>query len=323
MDRFRHEAVLYASRDEFLSALVPFVSDGVDEGEPVLIVESQAKIGLLREALGTRAPAVLFADMAQVGGNPARIIPAWRDFVDRHGAAGKRLRGIGEPIWKGRTPDELVECQRHESLLNVAFGSGSPWWLVCPYDVSQLEPSVIEEARRSHEFVHANESGEASAKFRGIELSGAPFGVAMPEPVGVDQATRFDAEGLHSLRGLVTRRAMSAGMSSARAAEFATAVNEIATNSVVHGGGEGALRMWHDSTNLVCEVRDRGRFDQPLADRTKPGHDPSGPRGLWVANQLCDLVQIRSFDHGAVIRLHARIDSKDGAHVAPESTQTH
>jgi prepilin-type processing-associated H-X9-DG protein len=35
-----------------------------------------------------------------------------------------RLRGAGEPIWPERRPAELVECQRHESLLNVAFADG-------------------------------------------------------------------------------------------------------------------------------------------------------------------------------------------------------
>ena len=61
--------------------------------------------------------------MAVLGHNPARIIPAWRDFADAH--AGP-IRGIGEPIWPGRGADELVECQLHESLLNVAFDGRLP-----------------------------------------------------------------------------------------------------------------------------------------------------------------------------------------------------
>ena len=31
-----------------------------------------------------------------------------------------------------------------------------------------------------------------------------------------------------------------------------------------------------------------------------------GGRGVWLANQLCDLVQIRSGAAGTVVRLHAR-----------------
>jgi hypothetical protein len=32
-----------------------------------------------------------------------------------------------------------------------------------------------------------------------------------------------------------------------------------------------------------------------------------GQRGLWLVNQLCDLVQLRSPDDGVVVRLHAAL----------------
>jgi hypothetical protein len=110
---FRHEALLYAGEVGFLAGTLPFVREGVAAGEPVLVVVSAARIGLLRSALVGDADRVAFADMADVGANPARIIPAWRDFVAGHDVATRRARGIGEPIWAGRTPAELVECQRH------------------------------------------------------------------------------------------------------------------------------------------------------------------------------------------------------------------
>jgi hypothetical protein len=36
---------------------------------------------------------VRFVDMAEVGSNPVRIIPVWREFVDEHAESGVRLRG--------------------------------------------------------------------------------------------------------------------------------------------------------------------------------------------------------------------------------------
>ena len=99
---------------------------------------------------------VTFADMAEVGVNPARIIPAWREFVDAHAGRGRRLRGIGEPIWAQRSPDELVECQRHEALLNLAFAGAEDFWLLCPYDVEALDPDVIAKAHHSHPAVVAD-----------------------------------------------------------------------------------------------------------------------------------------------------------------------
>lgn len=48
---------------------------------------------------------------------------------------------------------------------------------------------------------------------------------------------------------------------------------------------------------------------RPLGDRQRPGPDPEHARGLWTANRLCDLVQLRSSaGQGSVVRLtmHAR-----------------
>jgi anti-sigma regulatory factor (Ser/Thr protein kinase) len=301
---FRHEALLYAGWAGFVSGTVPFIRDGLEAEEPVLVVESAEKIDMLRVALGGDAREVLFADMAQVGANPARIIPAWQEFVTRNAAPGRRMRGIGEPIWRGRTPDELVECQRHESLLNVAFGRGEPWRLLCPYDIENLDPAVIDEARHSHEFVSDGSTAARSDVFRGMEASGAPFNVPLPEPSSVASRLAFGAAELDSVRAEVSRAARAARLNASRAAELVIAVNEIATNSVRHGGGHGTLRIWHESSALVCEVRDEGRFDRPLADRERPTSDSAAPRGLWLANHLCDLIQIRTMQDETVVRLH-------------------
>src|SRR4029077_1574339 len=108
------------------------------------------KLRLLQEELGGEGEGVHFADMSVVGANPALIIPAWRDFVEANRLQGRAMRGIGEPIFAGRRPAELVECQRHEALLNIAFDNGAAWELLCPYDTSVFGPVVINEARRSH-----------------------------------------------------------------------------------------------------------------------------------------------------------------------------
>src|SRR6202040_790555 len=114
---------------------------------------------------------------------PARIIPAWEDFVS--GAAGtKRIRGIGEPIWPGRGPAEMAECHRHEALLNVAFAGRVPFWLLCPYDVSALEPAVIDEAYRNHAFVLEGGVHGQSAPSRGLTDAGAPLTAPLaPAPI--------------------------------------------------------------------------------------------------------------------------------------------
>ena len=78
---FRHEVMLYDSAEAFVDEAAPFVRDAVAAGEPVMVAIAAEKIALLRARLGEDADAVVFADMAELGANPARIIPAWQEFV--------------------------------------------------------------------------------------------------------------------------------------------------------------------------------------------------------------------------------------------------
>jgi anti-sigma regulatory factor (Ser/Thr protein kinase) len=301
---FAHEALFYAGDQGFVDGVAPFVRDGVARGEAVLVVVPGRKIDLLRDSLNGEAAQVLFADTAEVGANPARIIPAWQDFVERNGS--RKLRGVGEPISSGCAREELVECQRHEQLLNVAFATSRAWRLLCPYDTEALEPAVIDEALRSHPVVLEEGRHRTSETYLGVDESGLPFGLPLLDPPGGAKPFEFDVDSLAECRRRVYWHGTRAGIGVARTNDLVLAVNEILSNSVRHGGGRGVLRIWQDDQMLVCEVRDRGRIDDPLADRRRPGPDQTGGRGLWMANQLCDFVQLRSLADGSVVRLSMR-----------------
>jgi anti-sigma regulatory factor (Ser/Thr protein kinase) len=305
---FRHEALLYAGDDGFVDGTLPWLRDAVAAQEPTLVVVSAAKIAALREELGAdAAERVTFADMAEVGVNPARIIPAWREFVDTHTGRGRRLRGIGEPIWAQRSPDELVECQRHEALLNLAFARAEDFWLMCPYDVEALEPDVIEKAHHSHPVMVADGGSHESATYDDLRAIASPFDLPLPDPPPGAQELPFASGTLAGVRRLVKLRADGAGFPATRIGDLVLAVNEVATNSIRHGGGAGMLRIWQAAGALICEVADAGRIADPLAGRHRPASGQSGGHGLWLCNQICDLVQLRTFATGSVVRMHTRL----------------
>ena len=304
---FRHEALLYARVDGFVEGTLPWIRDAVTAQEPILVVVSAAKIARLREELGAAAAErVTFADMADVGVNPARIIPAWREFVDAHAGRGRRLRGIGEPIWAQRSPAELVECQRHEALLNLAFAGAEDFWLLCPYDVDALETDVIDKAHHSHPVMVADGSSRDSSTYHDLPAVAAPFAEPLPDPPPGADELPFASGTLAPVRRLVKLRADAAGLPAARAGDLVLAVNEVATNSIRHGGGGGMLRIWQDADTLICQITDAGRIADPLAGRRRPARGQSGGHGLWLCNQICDLVQLRTFAAGSVVRLHTR-----------------
>jgi anti-sigma regulatory factor (Ser/Thr protein kinase) len=304
VDRFRHEALLYSGMEEFVARTLPFLRAGIHANDAILVVVSAAKIDALRRRLGDEASAVQFADMAAVGANPARIIPAWLDFIDDYRDSGRRCRGIGEPIYADRTTTELVECVRHEALLNVAFDGDPAWWLLCPYDTASLPAAVIDEAHRTHPFIAQKRSHFDSSLYPGTVASGAPFKDPLPEPAHVDASLPFDSSSLATIRHVVAQKAGGAGFLSEPISQLVQAVNEVATNSVRHGGGEGTLRIWRDGETMVCEIRDAGHLTDPLAGRRRPGPEQNGGRGLWLANRYCNLVQVRSLADGTIVRLH-------------------
>ena len=311
---FHHEAILHVDGVEgFVRETLPLIGEALEAGAPVMVAIGEDRIAGLREALGAAAGQILFADMRTLGANPARIIPAWREFLDRHGSASVDPLGIGEPAWRGRDEAELDECARHESLLNVAFGGGAGWRLLCPYDLDGLDDDVIEAARHSHPFLSEPEgagAGAGAGANRGYSPDGAsvaPFRGELERPRGEVWEIPFSQGDLCELRRLVSLWASREAMPFDSAEELVLAVDEIATNSIRHGGGVGMLRLWREGETLLCEIQDRGRIEDPLLGRVRPDSAPGCGRGVWIANQLCDLVQIRSSAAGTRVRMHKRL----------------
>jgi anti-sigma regulatory factor (Ser/Thr protein kinase) len=305
---FRHDALLYADDATYLEGTLPFIRTGLASDERILVAVGADKIRLLRSALGDDAEGVRFADMAHLGANPARIIPAWLQFAgERRNGVATPVRGIGEPIWAGRSDAELVECQRHEALLNLAFADATDFHLLCPYDTTALGPDVIEEAHASHPRVVEDGIERESAGCLALEAIAVPFDVALPDPPAGATGLCFVSGTLAAARRFVAGRAAGAGLGEDRVADLVLAVGEIAGNSLRHGGGEGVLRIWDDGEAVVAEIADRGRIADPLVGRVRPAAAQIGGWGMWIANQLCDLVQVRSHDAGTIVRLHMRL----------------
>jgi anti-sigma regulatory factor (Ser/Thr protein kinase) len=299
---FRHEALIYSDADQFLAATVPFLTGALDGGEPVLVAVSERNTELLRGELGADAEGIEFAPMEELGRNPARIIPFWRDFLDRQ--AGRSARGIGEPIWPGRGAAEIDECQRHESLLDVAFSPAPSWSLLCPYDGTALADEVLTEVSHSHRSTDHDGAHEASSNY---PTERDCFAGALPRYPANTEGFAYDRTRLSTVRRRVREAAEEAGMASAGTADLVIAASELAANSVAHGGGAGTLRTWREHGHLLLEFEDRGTIDEPLAGRLRPTPTQEGGRGLWLANQLCDLVQIRSNRLGTTVRLQAAL----------------
>jgi anti-sigma regulatory factor (Ser/Thr protein kinase) len=217
---------------------------------------------------------------------------------------GTTVHGIGEPLWADRSPAELAECQLHEALLNAAFAQAD-FRLMCPYDATNLGAEVLEEARRTHPLVYGEGCSSASSLFPGLDAVTVSSRHALPDPPSWAPTCILTAgSDLVSTRRQVAAWAAEAGLSRERIDEIVLAANEMATNTLRYGGF-GTVRSWWEPGVFLLEFNDPGRLGGPMVGRFAPHPDALGGRGFWLANHLCDLVQIRVGEYGSIVRLLA------------------
>jgi anti-sigma regulatory factor (Ser/Thr protein kinase) len=297
-----HLALFYSGEREYVDGVMRFLEPALRSGEPVAVAVPGPRAELLRENLGSGCGVELF-DMVALGRNPARIIPAVEAMLARH--EGRLLHYVGEPIWPGRSNEEIREATRHEALINLAW-PGAHIRVLCPYDADELEPYVLVDAERTHP--HLMRGGETLTS-AGYDGPGLPLGCDDPLPEPPPDALRlpFGLPTLYAVRSMVTWISNQAGLSSDRTEDLVLGINELATNTIRHAHGGGLLRVWRVPGTVICQVEDSGHIPDPLAGRRTPALGAEGGVGLWSVNQLCDLVEVRSGGSGTTIRVHTAI----------------
>jgi anti-sigma regulatory factor (Ser/Thr protein kinase) len=299
---FSHPALFYRGRDEYLAGTVPFVLDGLAAGEPVAVAVPSGNLELIKAELGSAADSVHLVDMASAGLNPGRIIPGvLLAFADRHQCA---VRVIGEPIWPGRSELEYPACAQHEALINHAF-AGRNATVLCPYDTQGLAADVLEDAEATHpELIRAD--GPTTSVSYDPDRIIKQYNFILDRPVDAPNSA-FDLSGLRAVRSFAAERGTELGVRDELLDDLALIVAELSANSVVHGGGTGALWIWREGNYVVCEINDNGYIADPLVGRIPAPPDQLGGRGLLMVNQIADLVRVYSEPGNTTVRTYLRV----------------
>lgn len=302
-DGLLHRALLYRGAAEFRAGIERYVRGGLARAEPVLVATPPGKVSWLRREFSSEPAGVAFTDMTELGRNPARIIPAIRTFVDRH--PGRRIRYVAEPVWPDRSAAELREAARYEALVNTAF-SGTPATMMCLYDSTELHPSVLDVAGCTHPALLRQGEEQASSSYVGPD--GLPPGCDRPlaRPPATAERLTYQRD-LRPVRSLVTRCARSARLPARRITDLVLAASEVAANTLRHTKAGGTVHLWHDEDEMLCQITDSGVIADRLAGYRVPADDLPGGKGLWLVNQVCDLVEVRSRPDGTTICLHMRL----------------
>jgi anti-sigma regulatory factor (Ser/Thr protein kinase) len=298
----QHDALLYRDPGHLRAVTGEFARAGAAAEEPLLAVLPSPTLAVVSDVLESSGVVLEVLDAGEAGRNPNRLIPTVLQWLaDRP----DRSRILSESIWPGRDEVEMAECLRHEALVNHALGS-EPVSLLCPFDAAHLDGEILAGAEMTHPRV-IDETG-----LRPSVLFGDPLVLArgenwpQREPVAPVCELSFDGD-LWALRRRLEQVELLAELPPQRREDLVLAVNEAASNAVRHGDGTCRARIWRDGGRIVCEISTTTSIDDPLAGRRRPDPDAISGRGLWLINQLCDLVELRNGPAGANVRMHVAL----------------
>jgi anti-sigma regulatory factor (Ser/Thr protein kinase) len=272
----------------------------------VLIAVLGNNLAALCEALGNDVGAVKTADMTESARNPGRILGGLlRAFADQH--RNRAVLMIGERVWPTRTAVEYPACVQHETLINMAF-EGRGLTIVCPYDAAHLRPRALADARMTHPVLWPAGSSPHHSPDYAPRAAFARYNEPLPsDPVAVTYTVRKLAD-LSGARRCATRYARLLGLSPDAITDLQLIATELASNSVQHADAPCRLAFWQRDENLVCEARDTGQLNNPLAGRRPPPPDAAAGRGLFLVNALADLVRTHTCRDGTTIQAYLRFD---------------
>jgi anti-sigma regulatory factor (Ser/Thr protein kinase) len=295
----RHDLFVYDADDTFAAQVLRYVVAGLDAGEAVRVIVSPHKAAILREALGTDAQLVSFADPLEVYTRPEFAL-AQSDAACSANESGAGIRIYGElPVCE--TPQAWDRWMAYEALVNRAFENRGVTFM-CGYDARVVPRAVLRQARQTHRVV-LEDSWQVSPDFEEPETVlrrlTPPF-----EPLpGLRSLELGSSRELHDR---LAEELAAASLHESRARDLLVAAGEVLCNAGRYGGGVQDVRVGRVGEHVVCEVTDGGGgFDDPLAGFLPPRPLAENQAGLWIARQLTARLEMRSEPYGLTVRLWA------------------
>lgn len=309
---FVHSALLYQSQAEYLDYVLPFVVDGLAANEPVLVAVPGENLALLRDALCGECDGIPtelhLADITEAARNPSRFLAMECSFAEEH--RDRRVRIVSQLVWAGRRDDEILACVQHEALVNGAL-QGHQLMGLCLYDANRLDDDVLAGARATHPLLWGCGSLHRSAEYAPDDAL-ARCNKPLPANPGAVTYMVSKTADLRPARSFAVDYASGVGLSEDGTEDLRLIATELATNSLMYTNGACRLAFWRDKQHLVCEARDTGRLDDPLAGRLPPGASGTASRGLFLVNAMADLVRTHTTTSGTTIQAYLRMDPSPG-----------
>lgn len=291
-----HVAVPYADPADLAARLAPrLLSTLAAGGEVLAVLAAPERAALVRE-LDAAAARVRFADPLDVHAVPAFTVAVRWARTGRSSDA--RAVVVGQHVDLPDRGDE--HWARLHIALNVAI-EGVPVTVLCPH-----RGGMSECAGRTHPLLLTDDGPRRSSTYRPPPEAVIDYPPPPPPDLGPPaDRVPFGMTDLPALRRRIAAFGASAGFGPDRVSDLVLAVNELASNSVEHGAGHGTLSAWSGPHDVTVEIADRGRMDVAFPGLVAPPAGGVRGRGLWLASELTDVLQVWSDEHGTVVRVSA------------------
>ena len=295
---FRHNALVYASQDEYLARALPFLTEGIEAGEGAVVAHTKPGLAMMREALGRDAEHVRFVDVSSAYTRPARTLAAYHEVWAEQLRETPTLRAVADVQFRP-DPAEWDLWTGYEAVFNRSFAH-LPAWVICSYNANGTPDPIIESVWQTHPEVVTDDGWNASDQFedpdellRRVTPDPSPFHELRSIPFGRD---------VEEFRERLARELVAEGVGEARVLDMLLAATEVAANAIQHGGGVKDVRVGRAEGRFVCEIADAGEgFDDPAAGYLAPR--PGTGTGLWVARQLTWRIEFFRSPTGFTARL--------------------
>jgi len=291
--RFSHDLLLHDGHNELVDGIRAYVDQGLESGGQVVVHGAEGDLATIREAVGSH-PRLEYALTGDLFPTPMKALFATQ----------RRLAESPDPVelWAAGSAPPIddrasrISWTRFESLINEVLAPYA-FHALCTYDTQTLSARTIAAGKATHPCISSGGCRTSSPDYLApAEFLTTPL-AGVPGPPGSRPAvtlTLYSARDLNRARQLVARSAVSFGALPLSSIDgFVSALNEVLVNGLDHGGTPVQLALWVEPTRLTCRVLDDGPgIPDPLAGCRYP--EPSGPKGLWLARQLCEDVYARN-----------------------------
>ncbi len=303
---FVHQACIYDSGEEFLAMAIPFVRAGLVLDEPVLVATTAANLQLLGDALSADADQIDFAETAYFGRRPPQRVAAFHRYWQRHATSYHRhVRILAEPVWAGRSDRQVRAWQRMESALNVVL-LGTNIWMICPYDARTVDQAILRAARQTHPSRVDGRQIRPSGEFVDpVAFARACDATPLPNPPA--DTPLFPVTSVADLAGVrrfVSTRAAAHGLSGERVKLLVYAASEVAGYLLEQDSERLKISLWMSVGQIVCQITAHaGQAGDAFAGLRPPALEYQPGDGLWLAQQVCELLEVRVNRAGCTIHL--------------------